>query len=84
MLSISLNQLLIIFTVVFHNGTTRLLRPFPWIFTDAIRSSGAIAYTMDRAREASAGAIEALAKVPDNEYKDSLIRLAHFAVDRRY
>jgi len=52
--------------------------------TAAIRSSGAIAYTMQRARDAASQAIEALARVPDSVYKESLTQLAHFAVDRRY
>ncbi len=51
---------------------------------DAIRGSGAIAYTMQRAREAATRAIEALVRVPDSRYKESLIQLAHFAVERRY
>ncbi|MFQ5635950.1 MAG: octaprenyl diphosphate synthase [Gammaproteobacteria bacterium] len=51
---------------------------------EAVRTSGAIAYTMQRAREAAEMAIEALARVPDTIYKESLTQLAHFAVDRRY
>ncbi len=51
---------------------------------EAIRDSGAIAYTMQRARQSAARAIEALGRVPDSRYKESLIQLAHFSVDRRY
>jgi octaprenyl-diphosphate synthase len=51
---------------------------------DAVHSSGAIAYTMQRAGEASDRAIDALARVPDSVYKASLTRLAQFAVERRY
>ncbi|MBT8445212.1 MAG: octaprenyl diphosphate synthase [Gammaproteobacteria bacterium] len=51
---------------------------------EAVQSSGAIAYTMQKARAATERAIEALARVPDSVYKDSLIRLADFAVERRY
>ncbi|MGI9342533.1 MAG: octaprenyl diphosphate synthase [Gammaproteobacteria bacterium] len=51
---------------------------------EAVHNSGAIAYTMQRAGEASDRAIEALARVPDSVYKASLTRLAQFAVERRY
>lgn len=50
----------------------------------AIESSGALAYTVERAREASNRAIAAVARVPDSLYKESLIKLAQFAVERRY
>lgn len=50
----------------------------------AISSSGALAYTLARAKRASQAAIEALARVPESIYKDSLLQLAEFAVDRRY
>lgn len=51
---------------------------------EAVRSCGAIAYTMERARKASERAIEALSRVPDSIYKDSLIDLARFAVERQF
>jgi octaprenyl-diphosphate synthase len=50
----------------------------------AIESSGALAYTVERARDASDRAIGALARVPDSSYKESLVKLAEFAVERRY
>ena len=50
----------------------------------AISSSGALAYTLSRAKRASQAAIAALARVPESIYKDSLLQLAEFAVDRRY
>jgi len=50
----------------------------------AIESSGAIGYTISRARDASARAIEALQRVPDSAQKDALVQLAEFAVERRY
>lgn len=50
----------------------------------AIRSTGAIAYTLGRAREAARQAASALARLPDTEYKHALLQLADFAVDRRY
>jgi octaprenyl-diphosphate synthase len=51
---------------------------------EAVQSSGALAYTMQTAHTAAKRAIDALARVPDSVYKDSLIRLADFAVERRY
>ncbi len=51
---------------------------------EAVRSSGAIAYTMEQAGQAADRAIAALSKVPNSIYKDSLIDLARFAVERRY
>ena len=50
----------------------------------AIASSGALAYTLSRAKRASRAAIAALGRVPDSAYKDALVQLAEFAVDRRY
>ena len=50
----------------------------------AISSSGALAYTLSQARKASHAAIAALTRVPDSIYKESLIQLAEFAVERRY
>ena len=49
-----------------------------------VRTSGAIAYTMERASEAAEKAREALTRVPDTIYKRSLLQLARFAVERRY
>jgi octaprenyl-diphosphate synthase len=50
----------------------------------AISSSGALAYTMSRAEQASQSAIAALSRVPASPFKDALVQLAEFAVDRRY
>ncbi len=50
----------------------------------AIESTGAIAYTAALAREESAQAIAALAAVPESPYKNALIDLASFAVERRH
>ncbi len=49
-----------------------------------ISSSGALAYTLSKATQASRAAIEALSRVPDSPYKDCLVQLADFAVERRY
>lgn len=50
----------------------------------AVNRSGALAYTMQRAREASVRAIAALDRVPDSGCKTALIQLAEFAVERRF
>jgi octaprenyl-diphosphate synthase len=50
----------------------------------AIETSGALAYTIARASDASRCAIAALAPVPDSIYKEALVQLAEFAVNRRY
>jgi octaprenyl-diphosphate synthase len=49
-----------------------------------IKTTGALAYTARKAEEASEAAIAALAPVPDSKYKDALIELARFAVQRQY
>ncbi len=48
-----------------------------------VESTGALAYTASRAREAANMAIDALHGVPDNEYKQAMITIADFAVRRR-
>ncbi|MGH8222899.1 MAG: octaprenyl diphosphate synthase [Woeseiaceae bacterium] len=48
-----------------------------------IEATDALKYTALRAREAANRAIDALAGVPDSHYKDALIALAEFAVNRR-
>ena len=50
----------------------------------AIQTTGALAYTFTRARESSRQAVAALARVPGSVFKDALVQLADFAVDRRY
>ncbi|MDG1463409.1 MAG: octaprenyl diphosphate synthase [Gammaproteobacteria bacterium] len=50
----------------------------------AIESTGALAYTMQKARIAADEAVDALATVPESAFKNSLISLAHFAADRRF
>jgi octaprenyl-diphosphate synthase len=50
----------------------------------AITSSGALDYTRRAAEVAAQRAIDAIAGMPDNEYKQSLLTLARFAVDRSH
>ena len=51
---------------------------------DAIESTGAIAYTAQRARDEAGKAIDALDRVPDSVYREALYALARFAVERTH
>jgi octaprenyl-diphosphate synthase len=48
-----------------------------------IRATGALEYTAARAREAADAAIASLAGIPDSDYRQALISLAEFSVQRR-
>ncbi|WEF30808.1 octaprenyl diphosphate synthase [Pseudoduganella chitinolytica] len=50
----------------------------------AITTSGALDYTRREAQVAAQRAIDAIAAMPDSRYKDSLLQLARFAVDRNH
>ncbi len=50
----------------------------------AIESTGAIDYTARCARAEADQAIEAVQDLPDSRYRDALVGLARFAVDRTY
>lgn len=49
---------------------------------DVMNQTGALEYTRAKAHEEADKAIAALAAVPDSDYKDALIALAHMSVDR--
>jgi len=51
--------------------------------TAIIESTGALQYTAARAQEAADQAITALSDVPDSDYKQALITIAEFSVQRR-
>ena len=51
--------------------------------TAIIESTGALQYTAARAQEAADKAIAALTDVPDSDYKQALIAIADFSVQRR-
>ena len=51
---------------------------------EAILSTGALGYTLSCARASVDRAITALDQVPDSTYKEALVTLARFAVERRY
>jgi octaprenyl-diphosphate synthase len=48
-----------------------------------VESTGALQYTAARAQEAGDEAIGSIAGIPDSEYKQALIAIADFAVNRR-
>lgn len=50
----------------------------------AVTASGALAYTRAQAEQAAQRAKEAIAGLPENEYKRSLLQLCSFAVDRNH
>ena len=50
----------------------------------ALKNCGALEYTLNRALEESDKAIEALACIPDSNYKQALISLAKIAVERSH
>ena len=51
--------------------------------TAIIEATGALQYTAKRAQEAADAAVAALAAIPDSEYKQALITIAEFSVQRR-
>lgn len=50
----------------------------------AITNSGALDYTRQEAQKASRRASDAIASLPDSKYKNSLLELSAFAVDRNH
>jgi len=50
----------------------------------AIQSTGALAYTVAKARDCANKAQQALERVPDSIFRTALMDLAEFAVERRY
>ncbi len=50
----------------------------------AITTSGALDYTRQEAQKAARRATEAVLSLPDSKYKNSLLELASFAVDRNH
>ena len=54
------------------------------IVIEAIESTGAIAYTAHLAGQQAEQAIKKLANLPESRYKDALIGLAEFSVNRSY
>jgi octaprenyl-diphosphate synthase len=51
---------------------------------ECIKSCGALALATEKAKATSEKAINALESLPDSQYKDALIKLARFAIDRSY
>ena len=53
------------------------------IIQKIIRSTKAIEYTTLRAKEAANKAIMAINRIPDSKYKNALIAIANYSVDRK-
>ena len=51
--------------------------------TAIIKSTGALQYTADKAREAADLAIKSLESLPESEYKQALINIAELSIQRR-
>lgn len=51
---------------------------------DAVRETGALDYTRERAEASARHASEAISVLPNSKYKDCLLELASFAVARNY
>jgi octaprenyl-diphosphate synthase len=49
---------------------------------NVIKSTGALAYTRELAEKEADAAIQALSIIPNSDYKDALVALAHTAVER--
>ena len=50
----------------------------------AVRRTGALEYTLERAHGESRAATDRIASLPDSACRDSLLQLAHFAVERKF
>ena len=50
----------------------------------AIQATGGLRYTADRAQEEAEAAVQALERLPKTPYREGLITLARFAVNRRF
>ena len=50
----------------------------------AIQATGGLRYTAERARQEAESAIDALDEFPNSAYREGLIKLARFAVNRRF
>jgi octaprenyl-diphosphate synthase len=73
------SQSALVRSAIEHGG----LQQFDAILT-AVRTSGALDYTRQRAREESHQALSMLSGVPDSPYRQHLVNLAQFAVDRSF
>ncbi len=73
------SQSALVRSAIEHGG----LQQFDAILT-AVRTSGALDYTRQRAQEESQRALSMLSDVPDSPYRQHLVNLAQFAVDRSF
>ena len=51
---------------------------------DCIAQTGSLALTESKARESSNNAIDSFKQLPNNQYKEALISLAEFTVNRSF
>lgn len=51
---------------------------------DAIHATGALDYAREKAKDESRAARQAIAKLPNSSYRDSLLELSAFAIERDY
>ncbi len=63
---------------ILHGGLEKIDK-----IREAIESTGALEYTARRAEAAADNAIAALSGLPESEYKDALVTIAEFSVNRR-
>jgi len=68
----------IIHDAILEGGLDQLER-----ITAIIKSTGALQYTADKAREAADNAIASLSRVPESKYKQALINIAELSIQRR-
>lgn len=54
------------------------------VVIEAVRTSGALEYTIEQARREAALANSALQQIPGSQFKDALLQLSAFAVERRH
>jgi octaprenyl-diphosphate synthase len=75
----SADDQIVIRTAIINGGLEDIER-----IAKTIQETGALAYTVSRAEKAAGEAINALDALPDSEFKESLIGLAHFSTQRQY
>ena len=74
----SADEKALIRAAIVEGGIDKLQR-----ITEIIEATGALAYTKRRAQEAADRSIAAVADLPDSEFKQALIAIADFSVQRR-
>lgn len=73
----SIDDAQLIRSAIVSKGSTELQQ-----IQDVVRDTGALDYTMDRARHQTSEALLAIGKLPATPERDALVALAEFAIDR--